>query len=194
MDHSVEMAHSELRSLVTKSARGAGLAWGLAEEAGWAAEWLARRSLPAGEWAAIWLAAAVEGQPGPIEFGAGLADRLANDAGDLKPEAVPDQMAAPGYTLPFLHLIATRRGAVAITDAVGIVVRVDQDGTVAFGPSWSDRACNWQINMAPPLRTTSRAYLSSSLVDCLEGLALRTTVPPSDVSRKNAGSATSDND
>ena len=90
--------------------------------------------------------------------------------------------------------VATRLGAVAITDALGTVVRVDQDGTVAFGPSWSDRACNWQITMAAPLRTTSRAYLSSSLVDCLEGLALRTTVPPSDVSRKNAGSATSDND
>jgi hypothetical protein len=119
---------------------------------------------------------------------------LANDAGDLKPEAVPDQMAAPGYMLPFLHLIATRLGAVAITDALGTVVRVDQDGTVAFGPSWSDRACNWQITLAAPLRTTSRAYLSSSLVDCLEGLALRTTVPPSDVSRRNAGSATSDND
>ncbi len=194
MDHTVDMAHSELRSLVTKSARGAGLAWGLAEEAGWAAEWLARRSLPAGEWAAKWLASTVEGLPGPIEFGAGLADRLANDAGEWKPVPVPDEIVAPGYILPFLHLIATRRGTVAITDTLGTVVRVDQVGTVEFGPSWANRSCNWQINAAPSLRPTSRAYLSSSLVDCLEGLALQTTVPPSDVSRRNAGSATSDND
>ena len=59
-DRMIDLAHSELRALVTKAARGAGLAWGLAEEAGWAADWLARRSLPAGDWAAIWLATCSE--------------------------------------------------------------------------------------------------------------------------------------
>ena len=52
----IDLAHSELNGLVTKAARGAGLSWGLAEEAGWAAEWLSRRGLPAAAWAAEWLA------------------------------------------------------------------------------------------------------------------------------------------
>lgn len=195
MDGTVDMAHSELRGLITKAARGAGLPWGLAEEAGWAAEWLARRALPAGEWAALWLAAEVEGRAGPVAFGASLADRLASGAEVFVAEAMPDGLAAPGYVLPFLHLVAAGRGAgVEIAGPTGQAVRVDPDGTVIFGPAWSDRPQGWRVGPATASRCGARAVLSLSLVDCLDGLALRTTVPPSEASRRNAGSATSDND
>lgn len=194
MDRPVDMAHSELRSLVTKAARGAGLPWGMAEEAGWAAEWLARRSMPAGEWAADWMAAALEGRPDPVGFGTALADSLAHATGVLTELAVPDDLVAPGYVLPFLHSIAQHRGSVQITGRSGLAVRVDADGRVQFGPSWRERPDNWRIGPASRPPDPSRAHLSASLVDCLEGLALRTTVPPSDLSRADAGSTKADND
>lgn len=190
----IDMAHSELRSLVTKAARGAGLPWGHAEEAGWAADWLARRALPAGEWAARWLAASLEGRPGPIEIGTALSDRLADTALPLSVECLPDGLPAPGYLLPFLHRIAERRGSISIMDALGPAVCVDPDGTVAFGPSWSDTPRNWCVTDCTHPADPSRVLVTPSLIDCLETLALRTTVPPSEASRRNAGSATTDND
>lgn len=190
----VDMAHSELRSLVTKAARGAGLPWGHAEEAGWAADWLARRALPAGEWAARWLAATVEGRPGPVEVGTELSDRLADTDLPLLMEPLPDSLPAPGYLLPFLHRIAERRGSISVIDAVGTVARVNPDGTVVFGPSWSDTPRNWRVTDRNHPADPSRVWVTPSLIECLETLALRTTVPPSAASRRNAGSATTDND
>lgn len=190
----VDMAHSELRSLITKAARGAGLSWGHAEEAGWAADWLARRALPAGEWAARWLAATVEGRPSPIEIGTALSDRLADTDLPLSMEPLPDSLPAPGYLLPFLHRIAERRGSISVFDAVGTVVRVNPDGTVVFGPSWSDTPRNWCVTDCIHPADPSRVRVTPSLIECLETLALRTTVPPSEASRRNAGAATTDND
>lgn len=194
MDDVLDMAHSELRSLVTKAARGAGMSWGMAEEAGWAAEWLARRSLPAGKWAADWLAEAINGKPDPVGFGTSLADRLAFGDGPLPQEDLPEDMVAPAYILPFLHLIATRRGPVELASPLGRAVLVEADGTVVFGHSWSERARSWRVQSARIRQGASRAQVEASVAECLERLALRTTVPPSDASRRNAGSVTSDND
>ena len=192
MNGGIDMAHSELRALVTKAARGAGLTWGHAEEAGWAADWLARRALPAGAWAAVWLAAALKGQPGPIETGLSLADRFANGHGPFPATPLPDNLPAPGYLLPFLHLIATHHGLIHIEDPLGTVVQIDPTGTVTFGPSWSARSVNWQITTRQPQLDTMRTRLGASLIECLDGLALRTTVPPSAASRLNAGAPTTD--
>ncbi|MEZ5756125.1 MAG: DUF3726 domain-containing protein [Paracoccaceae bacterium] len=195
----IDMALSELRALVTKAARGAGLGWGHAEEAGWAAEWLARHGLPAADWATLWLARCVAGGEGPVTIGAALADRLAPEGGPLPQDALPDYLPAPGYLLPFLHLIARARGAIAIRAGGIAVATVDPDGGVTFGPGWAQASAGWSIAPAtePPTTdapTTTRALVSASVIDCLDGLALRTTVPPSDASRRNAGAASSDND
>lgn len=191
MDSLLDMAHSEIRSLVTKAARGAGLPWGLAEEAGWAADWLSRRALPAADWAVLWLDASVTGRPGPVEFGVGLADRLPADS----TTAVPDGLPGPGYLLPFLHLLALRHGPIGITAPVGPVVHVDPAGRVSFGLGWSDQSRLWVISPAPPPpESAARARVTASVIDCLEGLALRTTVPPSAASRRDAGAASPDND
>ena len=42
-----ELSIGELDSLVFKAYRGAGFSWGMAQEAGFAASWLARHGLPA---------------------------------------------------------------------------------------------------------------------------------------------------
>lgn len=192
MNEDIHLALSELRSLVTKAARGAGVSWGIAEEAGWAAEWLARRGMPAALWATVWLEDRLQGRPGPVECGAALADRLA--FGDHPgPQPIPDGMSAPGYLLPFLHLIAQRHGAVALLAPDGEAARIDPSGEVRFGPGWARRTHGWTT---APANTPSvaRPAVPASVIDSLEALALRTTVPPSDQSRRDAGSAKGDND
>lgn len=192
---SLDLAHSEIRTLVTKAARGAGLPWGLAEEAGWAADWLSRRALPAADWAAAWLAASCEGRGDPVSFGAALADRLPNGIAADATLPIPDGLPGPGYLLPFLHRVAGTLGGVGIADPSGTVVSVEPSGRVVFGPAWSDISRSWEIGPARPLRQMAgRALVAASVIDCLDGLALRTTVPPSVASRNNAGAGTSDND
>ena len=194
MTASVDMARSELRVLVTKAARGAGLSWGLAEEAGWAADWLVGADLPAAEWAADWLAAVIDGRDDPVTVGVGLADSLGGADGPELDAAVPEGLAAPGFLLPFLHVIAIQRGPVELFAPTGRAVSVDEAGGVQFGPAWSPSPRSWGLRRARIVRNMGRARPSLSVVECLEGMALRITVPASDASRLNAGSALSDND
>lgn len=194
MEHQIDLAHTELNALITKAARGAGLSWGLAEEAGWAAEWLARRGFPAAAWAAEWLAQAVEGGPTPVEVGVGIGDVLPATKTSFSDVSVPDGISAPGYLLPFLHLVATRFGPTEIFTPLGLAARINSDGTATFGAGWSNRTAGWSISIVSHRHEASRAGVTTSVIDCLQGLALRTTVPPSDTSRRQAGSSSTDND
>jgi hypothetical protein len=197
MSESVTLALSELRSLITKAARGAGLSWGQAEEAGWAAEWLARRGMPAADWATVWLAARMDGAVSPVEVGVSLADELANTPA-ITGQALPDGVVAPGYLLPFLHRIAQAGSSVSIASTRGQVARISSNGEVTFGPSWQLQSDSWLLFKAgdpgsqPSL--AGRPKVLSSVLECLEGLALRTTVPQSDTSRRDAGASDGDND
>lgn len=197
MTESVTLALSELRSLITKAARGAGLGWGQAEEAGWAAEWLARRGMPAADWATVWLAARMEGAVSPVEVGVFLADDLAI-ASTISGTELPDGLAAPGYLLPFLHRLAEAGSSVSIVSMQGHVARVSNTGEVAFGPAWQAQSSGWQLSNADDAGWQSgragRPVVSASVLECLEGLALKTTVPGSDASRRDAGSSVGDND
>ncbi|MES2335322.1 MAG: DUF3726 domain-containing protein [Pseudomonadota bacterium] len=194
MEHPIDLAHSELNALVTKAARGAGMSWGLAEEAGWAAEWLSRRGLPAAAWAAEWLAQAVDGRPTPVQVGVAFADALPAAQTWFPDATLPDGMSAPGYLLPFLHLAATRFGQTEIIAPLGLAARMQPDGTATFGHGWSNRTAGWRISIFSNREETRRAGVSVSVIDCLHGLALSTTVPPSDTSRNQAGSSSTDND
>lgn len=194
MTETATLALSELRALVTKAARGAGLSWGLAEEAGWAAEWLSRQGLPAADWATQWMAARLQGEVCVIEVAAHLAD-LAGAGEPCAGHALPDGLAAPGYLLPFLHRIRHAAAPLAIRSRFGLVAMVAANGTVTFGPGWQTQSDGWHL--APSDTDTTprpRPQVSHSVLDCLEGLALRTTVPPSQASRQDAGSAGGDND
>jgi hypothetical protein len=197
MTETVTLALSELRSLITKAARGAGLSWGQAEEAGWAAEWLARRELPAADWAVVWLAARVDGAVSPVEVGASLADEFSGTSA-IAGEALPDGLAAPGYLLPFLHRIAQAGSTLQIASKTGRVASVTNAGDVAFGPFWQSQSEGWHLCEAGDApsraRPAARPRVSRLALECLEALALRTTVPPSVTSRLDAGSTDGDND
>ena len=119
MSETVDMAHSEVRSLVTKAARGAGMSWGMAEEAGWAADWLARREMPAAEWATLWLAKVLEGRLNVVEAGVMFADQRAAEGEPFDFAPLSDDLFAPGFILPFIHLVAMRYGAVEIASTSG---------------------------------------------------------------------------
>ncbi len=197
MTESVTLALSELRSLITKAARGAGLGWGMAEEAGWAAEWLARRGMPAADWAALWLAARMNGSVSPVEVGAALADELAGTP-RIKHATVPDGLVSPGYLLPFLHRVAETGSALSVTSGNGQVALISAAGVVAFGPAWQPQSNGWRLSdAAEPTaqpHPAGRPAVSRSVLECLNGLAQRTTVPQSEASRKDAGSSDGDND
>lgn len=197
MTDNTVLSLSELRGLIVKAARGAGLSWGLAEEAGWAAEWLARRGMPAADWAKIWLTTRVDLAVSPVEIGVRMADDLANGHG-FDTAALPDGLTAPGYLLPFLHRIAETRAPVAITTDLGLVALVTSGGQVEFGPCWLPLSSGWTVEKAgdPSVwrSSPSRPTVSRSVLACIDSIALRTTVPPSDTSRRDAGSATGDND
>jgi hypothetical protein len=197
MTAAVTLALSELRSLITKAARGAGLGWGLAEEAGWAAEWLARRGMPAADWAKIWLAESMDGAVSPVEVGTALADDCAS-TGVFTGKEVPDGLVAPGYLLPFLHRIAQAGAAVSISSNLGLVVRISASGDVEFGPFWQLQSLGWRLSTISDAgirpHPAGRPTVSQSVLECLDGLALRTTVPRSDSSRQDAGSIGGDND
>jgi hypothetical protein len=189
----IDMSHAELRGLIVKAVRGAGLDWGLAEEAGWAAEWLSRRSLPAAEWAVPWLEDVLAGGPDPIALGVQLSDLAVSGKPAEMP--LPDELPAPGYLLPFLHLAASRLGRFEVAAGSGRTIRAGADGEITFGPDWPEAIPN-PIPVGSLGRETGarRAKLSAQTLARLEAFSLRTTVPPSDASRQNAGSTLSDND
>lgn len=187
MTEATELSYSELRSLVTKAARGAGLDWGLAEEAGWAAEWLARRGLPAADWAMLWLGPRSEGQACPVEAGCRLAEGPGGDS-------LPDGLHGPGYLLPFIARVAAARGPVALTSALGLVAAVATDGRVTFGPCWGTRTDGWTLGPAADRGPATRPVVGRMTLEALDAMALRTTVPRSDSSSRDAGAGTMDND
>lgn len=207
MTSPLDLSRSELRSLVTKAARGAGKGWGLAEEAGWAADWLARRGLPAADWALDWLSA--PDRPDPVALGLALAERLVPDSQGWPGLALPDDLAAPGYLLPFLHRIALRRGPLAVAGPGGRAVHIGPEGHPTFGPAWPPpppaplaRVAGWTLAPAPalaaaPLRAetpAARPAVAGPVLAALDLLALHTTVPPSDSSRRDAGALAPDDD
>ncbi len=197
MTDTVTMALSELRSLITKAARGAGLSWGEAEEAGWAAEWLARRGMPAADWATLWLAARMEGAVSPVEVGILLADDFAFASAKYH-KGLPDGLVAPGFLLPFLHRLAEAGSTLSIVSEQGLVARILSTGEVLFGPCWQPQSSGWHLaktdHAEQKIDLARRPTVSTSVLECLDGLALRTTVPRSEPSRRDAGSFGGDND
>ena len=93
---------NEIESLALKSARGAGMSWGLAEEAAVAASWLAARSLP---WAET-LADLLAQQPVACQ------PRIEGDA--IAPSRAVRDILAPLWLAPFVARWTTPGRAVRL--------------------------------------------------------------------------------
>ncbi len=124
----LRLSRNEIESLCTKAARGAGMSWGLAEEAGYAAGWLASRGLDGAgvlathlrsaqgnSWQDIcpvvepgeWHARTV-GQPlCPIALGATLSDHVCVDPALFDGHGLcVGEVNFPGLLLPFIAMAA----------------------------------------------------------------------------------------
>ncbi len=222
MSDCTALSQNEIESLCMKAARGAGFSWGLAEEAGVALGILAAQGIDgtaallqllvkrlagpegaghptptAGRWHA-----ADQGLLCPITLGAALLDCALLPDGPFAFETKLDPVAAPVLLVPFLL-----RGA-ALT---GMDLMASwQDGAIQIAAKGGfDRAAVEDLGHKTSLALTLRPAgncagsaagkadlprLGAAVLDGLDRLALRTTVPPSEVSRRGAGSASADND
>lgn len=213
---------NEIEQLCLKAARGAGMSWGLAEEAGFAAAWLAARGLE-GPGALLALlrksstrtshdsgAVFVEGRfrtadvgaVCPIVLGSALCDHA------RLPEVAIEDAALDGgpvdhpiLLLPFLSDLARMQDTGIRMDwlrgSIYLTPGDDLSGDVARLVGESDlevRLSRDTVAPPEPPVTGEPGILPLATLRGLDELALRTTVPASEVSRAGAGAATEDDD
>lgn len=218
----VVLSQNETESLCLKAARGAGFSWGLAEEAGLAAGWLAAQGIdgtasllsfltekPAMD-SGVGMPRPMPGhwQSGdqhplcPITLGAALCDAALLPDGPFGQDTRLDPVAYPILVLPFLVRAAQISGKAVAIDWQGGQLQI-----AAYGAFDRQVALRWtqMKNMAMTLRQARDIKVqqggriglppipAASLYG-LNALALKTTVPATDASRRGAGSATADND
>lgn len=218
----VSLSSVEVTTLCAKAARGAGLAWGLAEEAGFAAGWLAARRidgttaltarlgateaagplLPQTREGALRWSAPAGADLCPVTLGAALSDFSGLLSGD---EWLTGSVLGPVLILPFAAGLAADRGrAIGVTWNDGTVT-VTPDGTVAgdIARLAVVQKAELRLRALPPAALSSpakpgtphdRVAIGGATLRRLQDLALRTTVPPSARSRAGAGSDKDDND
>lgn len=217
----IDASLNEVEGLAARAARGAGLAWGLAEETGKAARWLAACGL---DWSSTLvglladhaeLAAPAPGaramlspsRPGkplsPIVTGAHIDD-IALLAGDLSIAAT----AWPLWLLPFAARAADETGAAVILGWKDLTVTIwpyggDVSGDaaallapVADSVAWS-HVLPGAVTTATgtPLARATRSAVAEHDWAALVALGARTFVPASSRSRlQGAGAGLVDND
>lgn len=216
------LSHNEVEQLCLKAARGAGMSWGIAEEAGFAAAWLAMQGLD-GPGALLAQIQAAEGHPWneicpvvapgqfrpadggclcPIALGAALCDhaRLPETAIEDAPLSV-GPVSHPVLLLPFLSDLARTLGERVRMDWPGGSVRLFGDGRIFgdVGTLTGESRLEATLSVsttAPdaPMATVAPLFVQAETLRDLNAFALRTTVPASEASRDGAGAAPGEND
>ncbi len=198
----IDASLNEVDALAAKAARGAGLPWGLCEETGKAARWLAGNGF---EWAPSLLAllSAPDEQQvaSPLLAGTHLAD-LGAQTQSIGP------IAQPLWLLPFVARIAATNGQAIRVTWDGIMIDVWPFGGTMMGMQDAlFRAKVPIVNLTPVQAGTGdelqavafdRAMRSSIRLESWQALEVwgaRTYVPASEQSRsKGAGAGVTDND
>lgn len=215
------LSNNEVMSLCMKAARGAGMSWGMAEEAGYAAAWLTRHgfdgptllhahleqaqgrawgdlcpTVTIGEWSAPTGRALC-----PVILGATLGDFAALPEGIAAKVTIRiGRVDHPALLIPFL---------VRISEKAGLILDLAwEGGSASIGGEPALSAEDMRALQAPkpslfltgrsgtphPLARAPAPDASAQTIAALNVLAMRTTVPPSEASRAGAGSSTGDND
>ena len=210
----VRLSGNETEMLCLKAARGAGLSWGLAEEAGFAARWLQRRGIDGPTALLAHLDRLADGAVGaahpvapddlrprgggtlcPIATGATLSDSARIPATPVGP------LAAPILFLPFLQCLAQELGRSVLAtwqdgrisispegEVTGPVGRLSATATATLDLTAGDASAT-EPSLAPQDHRPSPDCLSR-----LNAYAMKITVPATQSSRVDAGSGTDDND
>ena len=182
---------SEVQDLCAKAARGAGLDWGLAEEAGFAARWLYARGLDGP--ASLHNFLEEEGaKNSPLVVGTTIADRAATVS------TVPVQN--PLLMLPFLYLASNELGRTAQLSWRGFQVLVTPTGMIRgnvrelASEALADVSIMFGDDQAVPIYKPTTMDISPTTLSGLTSLAMKTTVPATAASRADAGAGGGDND
>lgn len=206
----------EIEALARRAARGAGLPWGLADEAAGTAAWLESRGRPGAGLLAVLLARndclpyaalapetdgpfwrAPGGRLCPVISGAALSDRAARlTRGGLTLGPV----SCPLLLAPFAAQAARETGVALQLDWPGARLTVHPDGLRAEGEAVAAaeaRAvalapCAAPAEAAPPARR--RAAPSAEALETLTRLAARLLAPAAQGGRAGAGAGRIDND
>ena len=216
------LSRGEVAALCMKAARGAGMAWGLAEEAGFAAGWLTERGVdgPASLLAHLtdaqgrrwsdqgpiveadeWRAPS-GGSLCPIALGASLCDHAELPRGPAAGRSLRiGPVDRPLLLIPFLAVVEEASGIVLSLDLQGAAddAREAGAGLVQAVSALRDRrrlSLRLSSRAGTPLPAPAAPVpdIAAPTVAGLNLLAMRTTVPASDASRAGAGSTTSDDD
>lgn len=215
-DHAARFSQSEIQAICTKAARGAGLNWGMAEEAGFAARRLSEVGLPGPELLLRYL----EGPRGatprpdgriwkasedrsccPLATGAALSDRARlldwGDSGSLTIRGI----AYPALVLAFVQTISgvqnramriAWRGFEALVGPTGLSY---DPASPALGVAEAEMVALGPAAAQPPARLPETGReVALDVWRRLDRLSLLTTVPATDSSRADAGAQASDND
>lgn len=211
---------SEVNALCFKAARGVGLSWGEAEEAGWAAAWLTRAGLPGPSITLHWLQdcatlarplpapghwQATIGPVCPLRTGLALADHAGLPEGPGENSLYIEAVAHPAIMLPFVARAAARLDLPLRIGWDGAAITLDSAGTglISVSPGQEDGApadlritafARPDTDRIPTVYSMPSQGIALTDWQALDALALRVTVPPSDASRAGAGAAGDDND
>ena len=190
---------AEIRALATKAARGAGLDWGLAEEAGYAVSWLEARCAPGTQALASWLEAVgeVDKEICPIRIGTALMD-----CGEAPENGYELTVFQPLLLAPFLVPFVESGVSYALNwPQAGFTLQ--KDGLVLGEDSHSGLptgsvVCSWTrvANAAKTPDCRTRVPESAAeAVEILTKFAAKTYAPATEASRiSGAGAGLSDND
>ena len=214
---------NEAASLCMKAARGAGMSWGMAEEAGFAAAWLVSHGIDGPshlrahlervdgrDWADLcptvtpdgWHNA--NGQPAcPIILGATMCDYAALPEGPKTGTTIAlGPVSAPILLVPFLAELA-QSNALAFNlawDGGAICIDIDETwretalASVGVPQLSLTLSAKAAESHKPFAGSTPNAQTTAATIAALNTFAKRTTVPATEASRASAGSTLSDND
>lgn len=194
------LSASEVDAFCTKAARGAGLSWGLAEEAGFAARWLYRRGID-GPRALLARLEAGDLPPHAMDRDAACPIAAGAALSDFGRPGLNGAVIGPVLLLPFVHMIAQASGVAMALTWDGGRVDVAPDGAVTGDVAALEAADQANIAVTPASGTCGPRWSSDGFarvdgetLQRLDRFAMQTTVPASATSRADAGSAEDDND
>ncbi len=202
----------ETKTLATKAARGGGLAWGLAEEAGFAVHWLQSHGAPG----AAALAALLEWQsePGNTFSPVRLSDNVSDPVGTFSPielgAALMDanrcayaglgRVCQPLLLAPFLSTIAPERGCRLVWNDVSIVLGRDHFQTSAPRDALLSESASCFLSDADDDTVSNVEHVrvadgEAESIEKLKSFAAATFAPATEASRlSGAGAGLTDND
>ncbi|WP_207100135.1 DUF3726 domain-containing protein [Paracoccus shandongensis] len=217
----IRLSCNETAALCFKAARGAGMAWGLAEEAAFATGWLCAHGIDGAGALLRHLDAVGDAgsgdlrpwpQPGywraghkgilcPIRLGASLLDHAGSAQDPLAAAIRTDAVSMPVLLVPFLAEAGRRRGDTVQLSCRELVLALDKGppdlpvlaalSRIPAAPLWLAPAAGTRPASAPDAPLPG---VAPGTVAALEAYALRITVPATEASRRGAGTGSNDND